>query len=560
MDNVRVILWVTFLALLWLVYTTWTNEHTPATTIAPTGLANGDVTPAQPTSNDAPPALGEPPAQNGGAANSVAAQPGAQPAASDLVHVRTDVLDVTIDLRGGDLVRADLLAYPVSKHEPDKLVRLLDYAPDTRWVFQTGVLSADGRGGPTHQERFRSSAAEYRLAPGEDSVVVTLDWAGDGAVAAQKVYTFRRGEYAVDLELKATAGPGTTWRGAPYAQMTRLYHAVKRSYTSVDSYSVQGPALYDGNSFTKPAFDDLATAPQKLEGVKGGWFAAIQHHFVAAAVPPTADAVTYEAKTRGQDFVLSALAPIATVDAAMPLDYRFTLFVGPKLQDQLKAAGPKLDRTVDYGRLYFLAQPLFFVLSTIEKFVNNWGWAIVICTILIKLVFYRLTAMSGRSMAKMRRLAPRMKALQERYKEDRQALSREMMELYKKEKVNPAAGCLPVLIQMPFFFAFYWVLIESVEMRQAPFALWIDDLSARDPFYVLPLLMGVAMFFQTKMSPAPPDPVQARMMQIMPLVFTAFFFLFPSGLVLYWLTNTALSILQQWRINKVVAREAEAAA
>jgi YidC/Oxa1 family membrane protein insertase len=206
-----------------------------------------------------------------------------------------------------------------------------------------------------------------------------------------------------------------------------------------------------------------------------------------------------------------------------------------------------------------VSQPLFWLLSKIEIWVNNWGWAIVIVTILIKLAFYKLTAMSGRSMAKMRRLAPRMKTLQERYKDDRQALSQAMMELYKKEKVNPAAGCLPILIQMPFFFAFYWVLVESVEMRQAPFMLWINDLSARDPYFVLPLLMGVAMFFQTKLNPAPPDPMQARVMQIMPVLFTVFFLWFPAGLVLYWLTNTALSMLQQWRINKIVAAESSPA-
>jgi YidC/Oxa1 family membrane protein insertase len=201
---------------------------------------------------------------------------------------------------------------------------------------------------------------------------------------------------------------------------------------------------------------------------------------------------------------------------------------------------------------------LFWVLQKVEALVGNWGWAIVIFTILIKLAFYKLTEMSGRSMAKIRKLSPRLKSLQERYKDDRQALSQAMMELYKKEKVNPAAGCLPILIQMPFFLAFYWILVESVEMRQAPFMLWIDDLSARDPFFVLPLLMGVAMYVQTKLNPAPPDPMQARIMQIMPVLFTGFFLFFPSGLVLYWLTNTVLSLLQQWRINKVVAREAAA--
>jgi YidC/Oxa1 family membrane protein insertase len=559
MDNVRLFLWVAFLGMLWLVYTTWTNDH--ATVADPSAPPrSGVATPPAPEGRDTLPPLDPPPGTRPANTNGVL-PPVAAPAVSDFIRVRTDVLDLVIDLQGGDLVRADLLAYPVDKHAPDQVVRLLDYDPGTRWVFQTGILSADGGAAPTHLERYRAASAQYTLAAGEDSLVVALDWVGEGPVAAQKVYTFRRGQYAVDLELKATASPGTSWRAAPYAQMTRLYVPVERSYitTNVDSYSFAGPALFDGEEFQKLTFEDLAEMPV-TQTVQDGWLAALQHHFVAAAVPPKAAEVSYEAKTRGQDFVLSARSALETVDAAMPLDFRFTLFVGPKLQDQLKAAGTDLERTVDYGVLYTLAQPLFFLLSTVERFVGNWGWAIVIVTILIKLVFYKLTAMSGRSMAKMRRLAPRMKALQERFKEDRQALSKAMMELYKKEKVNPAAGCLPMLIQMPFFFAFYWVLIESVEMRQAPFLLWIDDLSARDPFYVLPLLMGVAMFLQTKMSPAPPDPMQARVMQIMPIVFTAFFFLFPSGLVLYWLTNTALGILQQWRINKVVEAESAAVA
>jgi YidC/Oxa1 family membrane protein insertase len=234
------------------------------------------------------------------------------------------------------------------------------------------------------------------------------------------------------------------------------------------------------------------------------------------------------------------------------MTYPTQLFVGPKLQDQLSVMGDALELTVDYGMLTILAQPLFWLLSKVHGFVNNWGWAIIIVTLLIKLAFYKLTQASGRSMAKMRKLQPRMKALQERYKDDRQALSKAMMEMYKREKVNPAAGCLPILIQMPFFFAFYWVLIESVEIRQASFMLWITDLSSRDPFFVLPLLMGAAMLLQTRLNPAPPDPVQARIMQIMPVAFTALFAFFPAGLVLYWLTNTALSILQQWRINQVV--------
>jgi YidC/Oxa1 family membrane protein insertase len=562
MVNVRLFLWITFLAMMWLVYTTWTNERTPP---IPAQTATEDGAASTPRASDTLPQLEAPgatPAAADGAATAAAPSVTAAPAPSDLVRVRTDVLDVVISLQGGDLVRADLRNYPVDKHQPDNVVRLLDYEPATRWVFQTGILRPEGQPAPNHRATFRSASQEYSLADGEDTLTVTLDWVGEGGVSAQKIYTFRRGQYAIDLDLAANAPAGESWSVAqPYAQMSRLYVPIERSYISVnvDNYSVSGPTLFDGESFEKLKFDDLARTPVVDRKITDGWFAAIQHHFVAAAVPPKTDEVTYNAKTIGQEFVLTASGPVSAVDAAMPFDYRFTLFVGPKLQDQLKVAGTELERTVDYGVLYTLAQPLFFVLSTVDRYVGNWGWSIVIVTILIKLLFYKLTAMSGRSMAKMRKIAPRMKALQERYKDDRQALSQAMMELYKKEKVNPAAGCLPILIQMPFFFSFYWVLIESVEMRQAPFMLWIDDLSARDPYFVLPLLMGVAMFFQTKMSPAPPDPMQARVMQIMPLIFTAFFFLFPSGLVLYWLTNTVLGILQQWRINKVVEAESAAA-
>jgi YidC/Oxa1 family membrane protein insertase len=547
MDNIRIFVWGLFLALLWLAYTMWTTEHAPA--LPPPASINTPPTAADNGADTLPPldATAQP------SPNTTAGTEPA-PAPVQLVHVQTDVLDAWIDLHGGDLVRVDLPTYPVNKRDPSKVVRLLDFEPDTRWVFQTGLRGADGVAEPDHVATFRAASSSYQLAAGDDALVVTLDWAGEGALKAQKVYTFRRGAYAVELELKAASE--SPWRGAPYVQMTRLYHAVKRSYTSVDSYSFSGPVLFNGNEYKKLKFDDIAKSPV-TQTEQGGWLAAIQHHFLAAAVPPADDSVRYTAATRGQDFVLSALGAVRTVDATMPLDYRLTLFVGPKLQSQLTAAGPKLERAVDYGpTLGWIARPLFWLLSGVERYVGNWGLAIVIVTFLIKLAFYRLTAASGRSMAKMRRVQPRMKAIQERYKDDRQAQSQAMLELYKKEKVNPAAGCVPVVIQMPFFFAFYWVLVESVEMRQAPFMLWINDLSSRDPYFVLPLLMGVAMFFQTRLQPPPPDPMQARVMQIMPLVFTFFFFLFPSGLVLYWLTNTVLGILQQWRINKVVTREA----
>src|SRR6476646_4942066 len=529
MDNVRLLLWAAFLALAWLVYTTWTTEFAPPLeATAPPPAANQPA--AANDGKESLPPIDEPtgappsPAQSTPAATEAAPRPG------QLVHVQTDVLDAWIDLHGGDLVRVDLPVYPVDKKDPTHVVRLLDYEPDTRWVFQSGLRGTDNAAEPDHVATFRAASSSYQLAPGEDALVVTLDWADDGALKGQKVYTFHRGAYAVDLELKASAD--SQWRGAPYVQMTRLYHAVKRSFSGIESYAFSGPVLFDGSEYKKLKFDDLGKTPV-TQTEKGGWLAAIQHHFLAAAVPPADDSVRYTAAARGGDFVLSALGTLRTIDVAMPLDYRITLFVGPKLQEQLTTAGPKLERAVDYGAtLGWIARPLFWLLSAVERYVGNWGWAIVMVTFLIKLAFYRLTAASGRSMAKMRRVQPRMKAIQERYKDDRQAQSQAMLELYKKEKVNPAAGCVPMLIQMPFFFAFYWVLVESVEMRQAPFMLWINDLSSRDPWYVLPLLMGGAMFFQTRLQPPPPDPMQARVMQIMPIVFMFMFFLVPSDLVL----------------------------
>ena len=255
-------------------------------------------------------------------------------------------------------------------------------------------------------------------------------------------------------------------------------------------------------------------------------------------------------KFAGEKITLRGTGPTLTVAPGETRSISSTLFVGPKLQSQLNETAPGLALTVDYGLLTLLAQPLFKLLEFIHGLIGNWGWSIILVTFLIKAVFYKLTETSGRSMAKMRKLQPRLKALQERYKDDRQALSTQMMDLYKREKVNPAAGCLPMLIQIPFFISFYWVLLESVEMRQAPFALWITDLSSRDPYFILPLLMGAAMFVQQKLNPAPPDPMQAKIMSILPIMFTGFFAFFPAGLVLYWLTNSVLSVLQQWNINR----------
>ena len=551
MDNVRLILWFSALAFAWLSYTAWLEDYTPAAEPAPVATDGAapeqslpDLTPSTAVAEES-----ESPPQ-------IAAEV-ALPA--NIVRIRTDVLDLAINPVGGDLIRADLLEYPVDKSQPDEVVRLLDFTPEQRWIFQTGLRNAAEGDEPNHLAEFSSAAPSYELAAGADELSVVLEWVTSGAVAARKIYTLRRGRYEIDLDIELENRGPSAWQGAAYSQMIRVHEPEERSFTSVDSYSFTGPVLYDGDRYEKLDVEDLLTDPV-TQTLANGWFAGIQHHFLAAAVPPGGDATSYRAAARGREYVLTAVGPVATVEPGASFNYALKLFVGPKLQDQLRATSEELDLTVDYGGLTVLAQPLFWLLSWIFGWVRNWGWAIIIMTILIKLAFYKLTATSGRSMAKMRKIAPRMKALQERYKDDRQGLNQAMMDLYKREKVNPAAGCLPVLVQMPFFFAFYWVLIESVEMRQAPFMLWIQDLSVRDPYFILPLLMGAAMFLQTRLNPAPPDPVQAKVMLIIPLVFTVFFAFFPAGLVLYWLTNTVVQMLQQWRINTLVERENKAAA
>jgi len=464
------------------------------------------------------------------------------------------VLDVDIDTLGASLVRADLLHYPVHKGEA-QLVRLLDETPATVFLIRSGVRAVGGGPEPTHQVVYQADAKEYVLAPGEETVDVALSWS-DAGLVARTTYRFTRGSYAIHLEHEIENDTGAAWAGAGYIQLERRHAPAKRSRTSIDAYSFTGPVFYNGHKYHKFELDDLAEKPVN-ETLSAGWLASIQHHFLGAVIPDPARTSSYTSSVQGDVYTLSAIdAQPVSIDPGQRATFAETLFIGPKLQKQLKATARGLELTVDYGMLTLIAQPLFWVLQKLHGLTGNWGWAIVLVTVLIKAVFYKLSETSGRSMAKMRKLQPRMKALQERYRDDRQELSRKMMEMYKTEGANPMAGCLPILVQMPVFFALYWVLIESVEMRQAPFILWINDLSSRDPYFILPLLMGVTMFAQQKLNPAPPDPVQAKVMMIMPVVFTGLFAFFPAGLVLYWFVNNLLSILQQWRINTVVERGA----
>ncbi len=557
MDNQRVFVWAALALVLWLNYLAWQRDYAPAS--APPS-ASSIETPV-PADNNTLPDL---PTQQGAPTNAVngtATQAQDTDAQSDLgqasrIRVTTDVLSMDISTRGGELVRAELLEYPKVKNQPNIPVRLFDASSEGLFVARSGLRAVDAPAEPTHLAVFDSAATEYRLKEGAEKLEVPLTWSDGQGVTVTKTYTFYPGTYRIDLRYDVQNDSGKDWKAASYVQIVRHYEEVERSYFKVETYAYRGPAIYDGEAYRKLDIEDEEDRAFKGT-IQGGWIAALQHHFVAAAVPPVDATYDYTIGVNpNNDYTLAYRGPLHTVPAGSSQTFKETLFVGPKLQRQLEASGPRLELVADYGKLTILSQPLFWLLEKVHSFIGNWGWAIVIVTFLIKLVFYRLTAASGRSMAKMRNLSPRIKAIQERYKDDREQLGRQMMELYKREKINPLAGCLPILIQIPFFLAFYWVLLESVEMRQAPFLGWITDLSSRDPFFILPVLMGAAMFAQFKLQPMPStDPMQAKIFAFMPIIMAVTMAWFPAGLVLYWLTNTLLSIAQQWRINKLVEAE-----
>jgi YidC/Oxa1 family membrane protein insertase len=572
MPNTRMLLWIALAAILYLNYEAWMHDYPSSGTRDNAGQSAagapgsastlGDSVP-QAASSAAPPATPAtaPTAAAPTPADSFTAPPAsATPAPGDSpsqpVHVTTDVLDIVINLKGGELDQADPLQYPLRKDTPNIPIRLLSREPPASlYLLQTGLIGGDGQLAPTHLAAWSAPEKTFVLPAGAKELRVPLTWTDGQGLTVTKTFVFTRGWYAIDLIYEVHNAGATPRKMASYSQILRHWEHASRSYFDVETYSFKGPAVYDGTKSHDLNVEN-ETDSKFSETITNGWLASLQHQFVSAIVPPAGQPFLYRLQVRDQQYLLSATGPMREVSAGGKSEFREKLFVGPKLQSQLAVAGPHLERTVDFGILTVLAQPLFATLNWVHGLVGNWGWSIILVTALIKILFYPLSQASGRSMAKMRTVAPRMKQIQETFKDDREKLGRAMMELYKKEKINPLAGCLPMLVQIPFFISFYRVLLESVEMRQAPFLLWINDLSSRDPYFVLPLLMGGAMFAQFKLNPAPPDPMQAKIMQFMPLVMTGMMAWFPSGLVLYWLTNTLLTIAQQWRVNQVVEAEA----
>lgn len=547
MDNQRMFLFIALSFVLLLLWQAWMEDY--GDVAKPQAAAQIDESVNQPASGtageDLPGAVTQTAPVDGGN-DSQLLQSDRQ------IIVQTDLYRLVIDTHGGDLRRADLLLYPAT-HDPNSVpFRLLNDELPNLFVVQSG-LRTDAGEEPTHHAVYQAEQNVYRMRDSEDTLTVPLYWRSSTGVEVIKRYTFHRESYVVDIEHVLNNRSMNTWSGRQYRQLQR--NQATEVGQSKFIYTYMGGVIYSPEEkYEKLKFEGM----QKHDldrTITDGWAAMLQHYFLGALIPDSGSVERYYTKALDNArYVIGMIAPARSVAAGDSDVFGTRLYLGPKLQDEMKLVAPGLELTVDYGLLTVLAQPLFWLLKAIHGVIGNWGWAIVLLTLLIKLAFYKLSETSYRSMANMRKLAPRLQSLKERFGEDRQKLNQAMMELYKTEKINPLGGCLPIVVQIPVFIALYWMLLESVELRQAPFMLWIQDMSSPDPFYILPLMMGVTMLIQQKLNPAPMDPIQAKVMMVLPIVFTVFFAFFPSGLVLYWVVNNTLSIAQQWVITRRIER------
>ncbi|MCF7982301.1 MAG: membrane protein insertase YidC [Pseudomonadales bacterium] len=479
---------------------------------------------------------------------------------ANVITVQSDLLTLHINPAGGDIIYAALKAYPRIINSTDDPFVLLERSAERTYIAQSGLigvngLDANGSSRPVYQ----AQQSEYRMADGSNELIIDLTLTTENHVKVTKRYRLTRGDYLINLEYLIDNQSESSWQANFFAQFKRDNSPDPSQTTKMGMKSFVGAATTSTDErYKKLKFDDFAEKPLKLKNT-GGWIAILQHYFVSAWIPNKDLQHTYQTRKNSQGENIAGFVSPAMVVA--PGDTGSTsaqLYVGPKIQKHLAEISPSLELTVDYGWLWFIAQPLFWLLSTLHSFIGNWGWAIIFTTLSVKLAFFKLSATSYKSMANMRRVGPELQRLKERYGDDRQKMSTAMMELYKKEKINPLGGCLPILVQMPVFIALYWVLLESVELRQAPFMLWLNDLSVKDPYFILPIIMGATMWFQQTLNPEPPDPMQAKVMKLMPIMFTFFFLWFPAGLVLYWVVNNLLSIAQQWVITKQIENSAGA--
>jgi YidC/Oxa1 family membrane protein insertase len=478
---------------------------------------------------------------------------------NQLVTVRTDVYDLTIDRVGGNLIQASLLKYDRSLDSEESL-RVLTNTSKRTYIMESGLIGKNGVDSRSNRQNavYQTSANQYVLEEGENSLTVNLELTTDSGVQVTKQYTFARDSYEIDVRYFIDNQSAEPWQANMTGKIVRDQAPDPTAQNSLGIRAFLGMVISSSDDpYEKYDFDDLREEPVN-RSVTNGWLAFLQHYFLSAWVPEQGQAAQFQSTQRGNLHVMGFVYPATTVAPGETGEVSARAYVGPKIIERLENIAPNLDRTVDFGWLFFIALPLFIVLDWFYGLVGNWGVAIILLTVLVKAVFFKLSATSYRSMARMRAVAPQLTRLKELYGDDRQRMSQEMMALYKKEKINPLGGCLPILVQMPVFISLYWVLFESVQLRHAPFMFWINDLSVMDPYFILPLLMGASMMIQMSLNPTPPDPMQAKIMKMMPIVFTIFFLWFPAGLVLYWLTNNILSITQQWYITRKI--EAETAA
>jgi len=498
----------------------------------------------------------------------------ALPVANKTIKVKTDVIALEIDVKGGSIVNLDLLNYPVEKANTtvNKLrslvgmsipeintapVRLFNTDQAKLFIAQSGFITEkDSASAPNHDSVFSSQQDSYTLPEGQDSLSVPLTWTDSNGLVVTKVFTFKRGSYAIALDQSVQNNTGKAWSGRQYSQLLRVPNTQgKGNMLTGGMRAYDGGVVYtEKNKYQKVSFDDMSEEALKVT-TTGGWAAMIQHYFASAWVPPAdQENNLYSKELKDGRYLIGSYSPSMTVQNNAAMQFSAQLFAGPKIQPMMEKVATGLELTVDYSVLTFVGKPIYWLLNKIHSFVGNWGFAIIGVTMCIKLLFFPLSQASFKSMAKMRKIQPRLKELQDRFKDDRPRFNTEMMALYKTEKVNPLGGCLPILIQIPVFMALYWVLSETVEFRQAPFLLWIQDLSIEDPFYLLPIVMGISMKIQQGLNPAPIDPIQAKVMKMFPIVFTVFFLFFPAGLVLYWVINNTLSIIQQTIITKQIEK------
>jgi YidC/Oxa1 family membrane protein insertase len=550
-DIRRTLLWVVFTMSLVLLWDAW-NKHTGQPSIFGGPVASRPA-PAGAAPGPAPVAALPTPAATPAPAGAVpAAAPAAQaPSASEQVTLVTDVLRATFDSRGGELVRLEMLAY-ADQNNAGKPVVLFDRSGQRVYLAQSGLITTQsGVTLPNHMSAMTAVPGERTLSAGRNELALRFESAESGGVVLAKTYTFKRSDYTIDVRHEVIN------RGsAPVAPQLYLQLARDGNPPPGESsfyFTFTGPAVYtEAQKFQKIDFKDIERAKAEYQrSADNGWVAMVQHYFASAWLVNTPQPREFRtAKVSDNLYSVAMVLPMGEVAPGASKTQDAQLYAGPQEENKLATLAPGLDLVKDYGWFTILAKPLFWVLDQLHKVLGNWGWAIVALVVLLKIAFYWLNAKAYSSMAKMKAINPKVMAMRERYKDKPQQMQQEMMRIYREEKVNPLGGCLPILVQMPFFIALYWVLLSSVEMRNAPWIGWIQDLSAIDPYFILPLLMTASTMFQTWLNPTPPDPVQARMMWIMPLVFSVMFFFFPAGLVLYWLTNNLLSIAQQWFINK----------